>query len=206
MRFVYLFLIISLTFMLACGGNGEDTEAAESAEEVGEDPLEPEKEYQSVTELGEWREITSEEGDFKFMSPGEPSFDVDTVSTPNGPVEYPSYSLAASDKYFFIGYSDMPEQLVSQAPAKVVLDGAVRGMISEARGTSISDTLMENEEFTAREHLVSLSDGQSLMRVRTYMSGNRIYIIAASAPETDTTGLLGRFVESFELVGREYRK
>ncbi|NIP44690.1 MAG: hypothetical protein GWO41_11000 [candidate division Zixibacteria bacterium] len=202
MKYVYLFLMISLAFMLACGGNQEQeqTPAAETAEEIGEEPIEPEKEYTPVNEFGEWREISSKEGDFRFMMPGEPYYAVDTVNTPRGPVEYPSYTLDTPEKHLMIGYSDMPEDLVAQAPERVVLEGAVRGVVEESRGTSVLDTLIQNDSMTARESIVTLPDDKSVMRVRAYMSGNRVYIVAATAPVSDTAGLLGRFVESFELL------
>ncbi|HDS01114.1 MAG TPA: hypothetical protein ENO22_12505 [candidate division Zixibacteria bacterium] len=202
MKILYLFLIIFLAVALSCGGNGEqeETGTAEAVEEFGREQLEPEREYAPVAELGEWRKITSSEGDFSFMMPGEPYYAVDTVNTPRGPVEYPSYTLDTPEKHLMVGYSDMPEDLVAQAPARVVLEGTVRGVVEESGGTSVLDTLIQNENMTARESVVTLPDGESVMRVRAYMSGNRIYIVTASAPVSDTAGLLGRFVESFELL------
>ena len=78
MKFVYLFLIISLPFMIACGGNEnrEEREAAESAEEIGEEELEL---IRKNLQLVEEAEKLATEPPARFATPNEIRLDLSTM-------------------------------------------------------------------------------------------------------------------------------
>ncbi len=151
-----------------------------------------------------WQEVKSKEGRFVVMMPGDPNYIVDTVSTPAGKVAYPSYVVNNEDNYYLIGYSDMPKELVARAPADVIIEGSCRGVLHEAGGKQIGSKLLKRDKYLGREIIAEIpgqdQDQIQVMRVRSYLVGNRLYLIFASGPPEDTTGNFGRFMDSFELL------
>lgn len=147
-----------------------------------------------------WRELKSKEGRFAVMLPGKPEYLVDTVNTPAGQVAYPSFAVDLEDNYYLVGYSDMPKSLVARAPADIIIEGSCRGVLAEAGGRQVASKLLKKDKYLGREITAEIAGGEQIMKVRSYLVGNRLYLIFASGPLTDTTGNFGRFLDSFELI------
>lgn len=148
-----------------------------------------------------WQELKSKEGRFAVMMPGDPDYIVDTVNTAAGQVAYPSYVVNAEDNYYLIGYSDMPKELVARAPADIIIEGSCRGVLNEAGGKQVGSKLLKKDKYLGREITAEIPGQDQVMKIRSYLVGNRLYLIFATAPPTDTTGNFGRFMDSFELIG-----
>jgi hypothetical protein len=170
-RYAILVLLTGLILVVACGG--KDTG---------------------------WQQIKSKEGGFAIMMPGDPDYLVDTVGTPVGKVAYPSYAVDIEDNYYLVGYSDMPKSLVARAPADIIIEGSCRGVLSEAGGRQVASKLLKKDKYLGREITAEISGGEQVMKIRSYLVGNRLYLIFASAPPSDTIGNFGRFLDSFELI------
>ena len=169
MKFAHFIILTVLIFGIACG-----------AKKTG------------------WQELKSKEGRFVVMMPGDSEYLIDTVGTPTGKVAYPSYAFDEEEKYYLVGYSDMPGELIARAPADVIIEGSCRGVLAEAGGREVGSKLLTKDKCLGREITAEIPGAGLVMKVRSYLVGNRLYLLFASAPPTDTIGCFGRFMDSFE--------
>jgi hypothetical protein len=148
-----------------------------------------------------WREFRSEGGGFTIMMPGRPEEQSQKTATAFGTIESRVFLVEHQAAGYLVNYADYPQDLVQDSPADVILDGVSLGVVSQSGGTLKSSAAIRLGDFTGRELEITSPGGQSLLKVRIYLVGVRIFQLSVvSEIGVDIIDDVARFFESFELL------
>ncbi|WP_075882489.1 hypothetical protein [Candidatus Protochlamydia sp. W-9] len=157
-----------------------------------------------VSPYAEWREFTSESGDFKVLFPSMPQYAKEAVNVPNTDVKR-RYAMYAAEKIngtvFMISVITYPQDFNTNNKNTIV-----RSVIDELIASDPANHLLEQRDAIFQEqsaidfHLVNKEfdiEGKSFMidktvYVLTYVARNRDYDIADYK----------HFIESFRLLSK----
>jgi hypothetical protein len=145
---------------------------------------------------GGWTRFTSEEGRFAVLMPGEPSENVESKDSPQGPYTTHMFTLKAENRLFLVAWVDYDPSFKFgvQAELNANRDNFVKGFNARLTGTTRQISLNGNPgiEFTAQRE-------DAFVKSRVYVVGRRPYMLISISrnendPETD------RFLASLEVM------
>ena len=148
-----------------------------------------------------WREFRSEEGAFTIMMPGRPEEQSQKTATAFGTIESYVFLVEYQGVGYLVNYADYPQELVQDSPEDVILDGVSLGVVAQSGGTLISTAAIRLGEYTGRELEINSPTGDSVLKVRIYLVGTRIFQLSVvSDLGVNNSEDLAQFFNSFELV------
>ena len=150
-----------------------------------------------------WREFRSTEGGFSVMLPGRPEEQSQMTATVFGTIESVVFLVDKGDSGYLTSYADYPPELVQGSPIEVILDGISVGILSQSGGTLVRSLKIQMGEFEGRQLEIISPGEESLLTVRIYLVGNRIYqlsVVAKVGENVSADATL--YFESFALLGR----
>ncbi|NJO84566.1 MAG: hypothetical protein HC828_18535, partial [Blastochloris sp.] len=213
--------LVLLLVLAACGGQEaaeEPTAAAEPTEATTEEEPTPEDEEEPTPEDEEeptpedetsadipagWQEVTSEEGNFSALMPGDPEEMSETIPTDIGDVEANFVQVATEEAAYQVVYSDYPEEMIANADIDEIFAGAINGALENIDGELVSEEVIDIDGNPGREFVAEAAlEGISITyQGRYFLVENRLYQVfvvgdASSMAEEDIT----LFIDSFMLL------
>lgn len=154
-----------------------------------------------MAEAQKGHKLSSEEGGFFIIFPGEPSYSVEDVKTAVGKLKMHTYLYEeSSDAAYMVAYIDYPEDLVEESDNDVLLDAALEGALS-SWGIDIENA---DKETTWHDGFKGIftneKNGDTHAAYEVILAENRLYQIAIlqygkSIPKKT----LSSFYDSFKL-------
>ena len=156
------------------------------------------------TQTTQWRKFSSAKGDFAVLLPGTPVEQKETENTEAGPATSYTYTLEKASVGYIVGYTDFPVKTGLLSP-KVFLDEFRDGMLED--GTK--NKLLGEKNISLKNHpgrAIKFRDTDGLtFTARIYLVKRRLYhlmAMTATADEVASAGAVERFLNSFELLGK----
>ncbi|HEX3050745.1 MAG TPA: PsbP-related protein, partial [Aggregatilineaceae bacterium] len=142
---------------------------------------------------------TSKEGKFEVTTPMKLEKEEETASTTMGEIVMTMYSGENDDAAYMVNYADYPSDLVTEADAQQVFDGA----ISSVEGTIVSEKEITLDGHPGREVVVdtTVEDRNATLKMRCYMVESRFYrvmFIGEKGKVKDSE--IDEFLDSFKLL------
>jgi hypothetical protein len=148
-----------------------------------------------------WREFRSNEGGFSIMMPGRPEEQSQKTATAFGTIESRVFLVEYKGAGYLLNYADYPPEIVQDSPEDVILDGVSLGVVAQSGGTLISSAAIRLGEYTGRELEINSPAGGSVLMVRIYLVGTRIFQLSVvSELRVNNSEDLAQFFNSFELL------
>jgi hypothetical protein len=150
----------------------------------------------------EWQEFAPPGARCSLWMPGTPVGRDQTVPTPAGNVRAHMYIVERrqNDAAFMLVYSDYPPAAL-KADVSQLFDGAQKGAAANAKGTVARQKPIDLEGIPGREVEISIP-GKGNMLVRYYLSGKRLYQVAAAGPRASARDVEKLFA-SFKILALE---
>lgn len=146
-------------------------------------------------------ELSSEQGNFFIIFPGEPSYSVEDVETAVGKLKMHTYLYEESnDAAYMVAYIDYPDDLVEESDNDVLLEAALEGALS-SWGIDIEEAKKETTWHSGYKGIFcNEKNGDTHAAYEVILVENRLYQLAIlqydkSIPQKT----LSTFYDSFEL-------
>jgi len=151
--------------------------------------------------LKEFRPYHSEEGRFSVLFPGEPESKTEQVETPAGTLEFVMHSAGSKKTGFVVAYVDYSHEVMKNADAKKMLDGARDGAVRNVNGRLEKEKVLDFHGKPGRE-LEIIVPKKAIIKARLILIGNRLYQMMAIS---QSSGILEEktpeFFDSFRVDG-----
>ncbi|MFC1484531.1 hypothetical protein ACFL6Q_05745 [Candidatus Neomarinimicrobiota bacterium] len=147
-----------------------------------------------------FRDYISEEGRFTVLMPKNVDYQVQQVNTPGGLQEIHLFSARSGSFEYLVSYADYPEWYISSVDHATVLDGGRDGMVNNVFGELSVETILEVQDFPAREILIKAPQNSAL-KARIILAGNRLYMINVGS-QTDNiySHTVDKVLRSFKIL------
>jgi len=148
----------------------------------------------------QWTEFTSSGGRFTILAPGSFEEDSQSVPTAAGDIELHLFTLDRGSEGYFVGYFDMPPELLAFSDANALLDGAIQGAFGNVGGNVDSQQFISLDGFPGIEAAGSFtfSGQRGSMKARAYVVGERVFqVYVASRGSVSELEEVDRFLDSF---------
>ncbi len=142
----------------------------------------------------------SKEGGFSVQFPAGADVTTKSQDAPGG-MKMIITRAEGEKKAFTVMYMALPDGIVKAAGAKVILDGAVNGVVRQGGGRQVSakDLTFGKEKHPGREVVVD-KDG-NLVRTRIIVADPKIYGLLVDGPEEFASSKEATaFLDSFEIA------
>lgn len=160
---------------------------AQAIKQSDEPPPPPAIEYNPNA----WREFSSAGGRFSVLLPGTPTERIQPRDSPVGNLEVHDFILNTS-AYYNIRYIEYQSNLEESGDVKASLDSIINEGIKQAGGA-----LLEEKDISLDGHpgrFVTVKAGGSyVMRINSYVVGNRIYQISITMKEAGVPKAIAKF-------------
>jgi hypothetical protein len=144
---------------------------------------------------------SSEPGRYTIVFPGKATESEQQLDTPLGKVTmHISTQEVKRDLAFISTYVDYPEAVKNEKP-QIVLARVRDGTVGKGKLLSDLEMTLGERKVPGREYAIAKADG-TLLRVRSYLDGARLYqiIVSGIKREDMDTPAAKKFVESFEVA------
>ncbi len=163
----------------------------------------------TVSAAAEWKKVTSEEGEFTLLMPGDAKHMPQDIPTADGgKIKLHVYAVeeAGGAVAWLAFYNDYSEEYVKMNAAKDILDAAKKGALSNSNGKVSKEADIKIDEYPGREFYFSgESNGQPFKAAwRLYLADNSLYQlgVVANGKELDQKSV-DKFFASFEFTDEE---
>jgi hypothetical protein len=158
----------------------------------------------SHAQTAEWSAVDSKGGRFAASLPGPPVLTTKNDSTPVGGIIEHIYTVTQGNETFTINYQDLPEMAVLFGGAGRIFNGARDGYLKDNNGTQSAYERLKLDNHNGWQLLYTspAQDDRPAMqgRVEFFLVGRRLYVVAASWPQSGTSADSDRFFESFAIT------
>lgn len=134
--------------------------------------------------LKEFEPYHSEEGRFSVSFPGEPESKTEQVETPVGTLEFVMYSAGSRKTGFIVAYVDYSQEVMKDADAKKMLDGARDGAVRNVNGRLGTEKELDFYGKPGKEFEI-LAPKNAIIKARLILIGNRLYQMMAISQSRD---------------------
>jgi len=145
--------------------------------------------------------LSSEQGGFFIIFPGEPSYSAEDVKTAVGKLKMHTYLFEkSSDAAYMVAYIDYPDDLVEESDNDVLLEAALEGALG-SWGIDINQAKKETTWHSGYKGIFcNEKNGDTHAAYEVILAENRLYQIAIlhygkAIPKKD----LSSFYDSFEI-------
>ena len=149
----------------------------------------------------DWKPLTSKEGGFSVVMPGNPNDGKRQVKTPAGTIEVNFYLAEVKDQgSYVVVFSEFPAAALQGGTDDKRLDNARDGAVASAKGKLKSEKKITLAGHPGRELLI---DGEAMTGVRTriFAVKNRLYQTMAAGSKTFLQAKeTNQFLDSFKLI------
>jgi TonB family protein len=167
--------LLSIIFILATPGLAQTQQQPPPA--LGPPP--------KVILIEAWQEFKHEAGNFAVMMPGKPLEMSQTVESEMGKIPIYSFTAPGGALTYMAMYAEYPISIDTSEAAKVSLDNARDLLLSRRNGKSISEADISFGKYPGRELKAKIDEG--MLRSRTYVVNQRMYMFMAIASGDDTS-------------------
>ncbi|MEE4255506.1 MAG: hypothetical protein V2I47_00565 [Bacteroidales bacterium] len=146
-------------------------------------------------------ELTSEQGNFYIIFPGEPTYSVEDVETAVGKLKMHSYLFEESNEAaYMVAYIDYPDDLVEESDNDVLLEAALEGALS-SWGIDIEEVKKETRWHSGYKGIFcNEKNGDTHAAYEVILAENRLYQLAILQYDKPIPRKsLDTFYDSFEL-------
>jgi TonB family protein len=172
------------------------------ASKPSDEPPAPAVEYNPKA----WKEFSSAGGRFTVLLPGTPTEKIQSRDSPAGTLDVHEFILITS-AYYGVTYIEYPSSIEGGGDVKAFLDGMIGAGVKGIGGTLLEEEDTPLDGHPGRFVRVQAGDGY-VMRIRSYVVGNRIYQISITMREAGAPQAIARFhdetaakfLDSFRLV------
>lgn len=145
--------------------------------------------------------ISSEEGRFFIIFPGEPSYTVEDVKTAVGKLKMYTYLYEESSEVaYMVAYIDYPADMVEESDNDVLLEAALEGALS-SWGIDINEAEKETTWHSGFKGIFcNEKNGDTYAAYEVILAENRLYQIAIlQYGKSISKKSLSAFYDSFEI-------
>ncbi len=145
--------------------------------------------------------LSSKEGRFYIMFPGEPEYSAEDVETAVGKLKMHTYLYEeSSDAAYMVAYIDYPDDLVDESDNDVLLDAALEGALG-SWGIDVNKVSKETTWHSGYKGIYCReSNGDTYTAYEVMLVENRLYQIAIlQYGKSISKKVLSSFFDSFEL-------
>lgn len=148
-----------------------------------------------------FKKLTSKEGRFTVLMPGQAEKETMNVNTPAGKLTIHLFSVEKPDgRYFAVSYVDYPAAAVQGRDASKLLDGARNGAVSRVGGKLIDEKKITVNTFPGREFRCS-TRSSFFCRMKLVVVRNRLYqLIVVGDRQAIDSDESSRFIGSLAIV------
>jgi TonB family protein len=172
------------------------------ASKPSDEPPAPAVEYDPKA----WKEFSSAGGRFTVLLPGTPTEKVQSRDSPVGTLDVHDFTLITS-YYYGVTYIEYPPNVEEGGDVKAFLDSVIGAGVKSVGGTLLEEKDISLDGHPGRFVRVQAGNGY-VMRIRSYVVGNRIYQIGITMREADAPQAIAKFhdetaakfLDSFRLV------
>jgi TonB family protein len=132
-----------------------------------------------------WQEFKHEAGNFAVMMPGKPLEMSQTVESEIGKIPIHSFTAQGGTLNYLAMYAEYPISIDTSESAKTSLDNARDLLLSRRNGKLISEADISFGKYPGRELKAKIDGG--MLRSRTYIVNQRMYMLMAMAPGDDVS-------------------
>lgn len=180
-----------------------DREALEQALEAPESG-QPLGEVAVVDEQG-WKRVSSKEGGFDVLMPGEPSFTHTIKDTRVGEVEENLFEYASKAGDFAVEYTDLPGIAVLLGGTKAILRKVKGELLKNEKGKQVEYFRIKQEGEKGAE--LAYTTQTQVGRARFFLVDKRLYVVVASvAKQGGDTQRITAFLDSFSFSKRTFQR
>jgi len=157
-----------------------------------------------------WDAFQSTEASFSMRFPKEPTESSQIVETEIGNVEVKQYSFEPElgkdpNILYGVGFSTYPAEYIDgeqmdEAQLSEFFENSINGTVENVQGRLLSTHIIRYRGFPGREIKVDVKDGLAVIKMRSYLIRNRMYIVQVISPSGNTFNKsVNYFLDSFEL-------
>ena len=153
----------------------------------------------------QWQRLSSAEGRFSILFPGNPQKSSQDVNTDMGMVTIFSFMYESPDQAFIASYMDYPTEMVEKSDPGKMLDGAVNGSINNINGKLKEVTVKQIGGYPGRSYYGVIENKSNNSEIgyfsNIYLVKNRLYQLAAvNNLDNSQKQTFAKFFDSFEMV------
>lgn len=148
----------------------------------------------------DWVEVRSGSGRFVVSMPGEPVREDHNEAVSGGRTQVTLLVHSSGDVAYLVSFGDFAEgHLPADEPAEI-LDRVRDRSVDAPRNRLVYEHRVHNTGYPGREFRIDSADGRLASFARVFLVGSRLYQVMIAMPkERDSTLLVDRFLDSFEL-------
>lgn len=152
----------------------------------------------------EWKEFSSDAGNFSVQMPGTPVEKTEPVNVEKlGTINMVTYTLEQKDGVYMAVYNDYPYGLFEQTTPDNVLDGARNGAVRKVQdGKLVSEQKIELDGNPGRDIVAEGTQQNTafVIKARIYLVKYRLYQAMAITLKDQTSSIdAAKFLNSFKL-------
>ncbi|HPH45512.1 MAG TPA: hypothetical protein PLJ60_02790 [Chryseolinea sp.] len=121
----------------------------------------------------------------------------------NVSVYEPAKGIMDENYLYRVTCTEYPDSLFSKidnSTLEIFFEGSKDAMISKTKGVFLSEKVIELSGFPGREIKASLINGTAVIRVRTYLVKNKVYLVETITDiKKDHNKSIDKFFNSFQL-------
>jgi hypothetical protein len=155
----------------------------------------------AVQEAPSWKSFTSKEGGFTASFPVMPEEKKQLLKTATGQMDVRVFLAEdKNDISYVVSISDLPAKDYKKGTEEQRLDFAREGALNSSRGKLRSEKKIMLDGYPGRDLIIDAENG-SVIRLRLYAVGRRLYQVLAVGPATVATSRdVTFFLDSLRLV------
>ena len=149
-----------------------------------------------------WRQLTSEEGRFSVLIPGNPVEEMQTIDSSAGPVSQYLFSVQkAGNELYVCAYNDFPDYIVDDY--QVAFDAGRDGILRGTEGQIVDEQDLDIDGHPGRALTITrtIEGVEARQQVHFYLVENRLYQLLVIMPaDRFASADAAKFFDSFTLL------
>lgn len=157
----------------------------------------------------DWIELKPENGNCSIQMPSQPTAQEKIVNSEIGELKTKMFFLQPANgsdenKLYGLSFADYPEGTIHSDSTNLLkdfFDNSRDQAIENVHGKLLSETIIKINGYPGRESRIDFKNGLAIIKHRTYLVKNRIYILQViTLTENSYNVSINRFLDSFKLT------
>jgi hypothetical protein len=161
-----------------------------------------------VSDTSSWKTFNDSDANYSILFPGEPNENSQTVETEIGNLEVKQYIFEPklgkdANILYGTGYTVYPAQYIDnrsmdEEQLAEFFRNSVNGTVANVQGRLLSTHIIDYKGYPGREIKIDIKDGLAVVKMRSYLIQNKMYILQVISPAKNTFNKsINYFLDSF---------
>uniref|UniRef100_UPI0032168E70 hypothetical protein n=1 Tax=uncultured Draconibacterium sp. TaxID=1573823 RepID=UPI0032168E70 len=167
--------------------------------------------YFASSDTSGWKSFTCADANFLMLFPEEPKEHSQIVETEIGNLEVKQYVFEPqlgkdANVLYGSGFTIYPVDIIDsrqmgEEQLSEFFTNSINGTVSNVQGRLLSTHIIKYKDYPGREIKIDVKDGLAVIKMRSYLIQNKMYILQVISPSKNTFNKsVNYFLDSFEVV------